>query len=135
MKLLETSFLVDYEKGREAARQYYQRHNHAEFTASTISMFELAFGVVWDGTDDLQTLQQSLRWVNFLDFTVADAIEGAQIQAELQSAGERLPIGDVLIAGVARTRGATLVAGDDHFERVDNLVVESHRTTGDAGNH
>jgi predicted nucleic acid-binding protein len=32
------------------------------------------------------------------------------------------------VAGVARNRGATLVGADDHFERIDGLSVENHRT-------
>lgn len=127
MRLLETSYLVDYEKGREAAKSYFQAHDHGTFVASTVSVFELAFGVVWDGRRELRELRESLVWVDFLDLTVSDAIEGARVQAELQSAGERIPIGDVMIAGVARNRGATLVAGDDHFERIDGLPVENHR--------
>lgn len=128
MRLLETSYLVDYEKGREAARQYYEANKNDPLTASTISMFELGFGVVWDSQRDLGELQESLLWVDFLEFTVADAIEGARIQSELQSSEDRVPIGDVMIAGTARHRGATLVAGDDHFERIDGLEVENHRT-------
>lgn len=127
MKLLETSYLVDYEKQRESARAYYDANRHEAFGASTVSMFELAFGVVWDGQDDLDALRDSLQWVEFLDFSVADAIEAATIQAELQAEGERIPIGDLLIAGVARNRGATLVAGDDHFDGVADLTVENHR--------
>jgi predicted nucleic acid-binding protein len=69
-----------------------------------------------------------LVWVDFLDLSVADAIEAARIQAELQSSGDRIPIGDLLVAGVARNRGATLVGADDHFERIDGLSVENHRT-------
>jgi tRNA(fMet)-specific endonuclease VapC len=128
MKLLETSYLVDYEKGREVAREYYQMHRHESLAASSVSMFELAFGVTWDDHRQVEILQESLSWVDFLDFSVPDAIEAARIQAELQSAGERIPIGDLLIAGVARNRGYTLVAGDDHFNRVDGLSVENHRT-------
>lgn len=127
MKLLETSFLVDYEKERAVAKEYYRANEHEAFAASTVSMFELAFGVVWDGEGDLDTLQESLRWVDFLDFSVPDAIEAATIQAELQTAGDRIPIGDLLIAGVARNRGATLVAADGHFERIEGLRVENHR--------
>lgn len=36
MKLLETSYLVDYEQGHETARQYYQRHAHKSLTASVL---------------------------------------------------------------------------------------------------
>jgi len=127
MRLLETSYLVDYEKGREAARAYFDAHAHEEFAASTVSVFELAFALVWDERRELAELRESLVWVDFLDLSVADAIEGANVQAELQSRGERIPIGDVMIAGVARNRGATLVASDEHFERIDGLAVENHR--------
>jgi tRNA(fMet)-specific endonuclease VapC len=127
MKLLETSYLVDYERGRDVARAYYEEHDEEPMTASTISMFELAFGVVWEADGDLSTLRDSLRWVDFLEFSVADAIEGARIQAELQAAGERIPIGDMLIAGVARNRGASLVVADEHFERIDGLSVDRYR--------
>jgi len=128
MRLLETSYLVDYEKGRKSAKSYFQAHEHESFAASTISMFELAFGVVWNSGRELADLRDSLVWVDFLDFSIEDGIEAAQIQAELQSTGDRIPIGDLLIAGVARNRGATLVAGDDHFERIKGLSVENHRT-------
>ena len=128
MKLLETSYLVDYERGREDARTFFEAHDHETFAASTVSMFELGFGVVWDGDGELDELRDSLRWVDFLDFTVPDALEAAGIQAELQAAGGRLPIGDLMIAGVARNRGATLVTSDEHFARVDGLSRQDHRS-------
>lgn len=127
MKLLETSYLVDYERKRPVAREYFSANKHEPLAASTISMFELAFGVVWDADRELSELQDSLQWVDFLEFTEMDAIEGARIQAELQSSGNRIPIGDMLIAGVARNRGATLVAADDHFEDISGLSVEKYR--------
>ena len=127
MKLLETSYLVDYEQEREAAWDYYHAHDDEAFAASTISMFELAFGVVWASDRDLKDLRDSLSWVDFLDFSVEDALEAARIQAERQADGDRIPIGDVMIAGVARNRGGTLVAADDHFEAIDGLSVEFHR--------
>lgn len=128
MKLLETSYLVDYEKEREVAREYFEAHRHESLVASTVSMFELAFGVVADSNRELDDLRNSLLWVDFLDFSVSDAIEAARIQSELQSSGDLIPIGDLLIADVARNRGATLVAGDDHFDGIDGLSVENHRT-------
>ena len=127
MILLETSYLVDYEQGAAVAGTFFAEHEHDPLGASTISMFELAFGVVWGSDRELAELRDSLRWVDFLPFSVADAVEAARIQAELQSAGDRIPIGDMLIAGVARNRGATLVAADDHFERIDGLRVEYYR--------
>jgi predicted nucleic acid-binding protein len=128
MKLLETSYLVDYEQGHDAARQYYERHAHEPLTATTISMFELGFGVVRDAPSSLDELAASLAWVAFLPFTVEDALEAARINAELQAAGERVPVADTLIAGVARNRGADLVARDRHFDAIDGLSVEAYRS-------
>lgn len=56
MKLLETSYQVDYEKGREVARAYDDAHAHVGLVAATISMFELAFGVVWESERELTTV-------------------------------------------------------------------------------
>ena len=128
MKLLDTSYLVDYERGREDARSHFQDHADEPQTASTISMFELAFGVVRDAGRELDELRESLTWVEFLDFSVEDAIEGARILAELQEDGTRIPIPEVMIAGVARNHGATLVAVDDHFESIEGLPVDRHRS-------
>lgn len=133
MKLLETSYLVDYEKGRDVARAFYEAHKHDALTASTISAFELAFGAAWESDRELEELRESLLWVDFLPFTMADAIEGALIQAELQASGDRIPVGDMMIAGVARNRGATLVTADEHFEQIDGLDVEYYRSAPDGG--
>ena len=54
-----------------------------------------------------------------LDESAAD--EAARIEGELLAAGERVHLGDVLIAGVCRDRGATIATRDDHFDRVDGL--------------
>lgn len=124
MKLLETSYLVDYEQGQESARRYFDENEFEPLAVSTISLFELGFGVVWTGDGDLQRLLRSLQWAEFLDYSPQDALEGASIQSELQDAGSRIPIADMIIAGVARNRGATLVAKDDHFDRVNRLQVD-----------
>jgi predicted nucleic acid-binding protein len=91
---------------------------------STISLFELGFGVVGTGDGDLQRLLRSLQWAEFLDYSPQDALEGAAIQSELQDAGSRIPIADMMIAGVARNRGATLVTKDGHFDRVERVQVD-----------
>lgn len=90
-------------------------------------MFELAFGAAWSGDRSLEKLRDSLLWLDLLGFEASDAVEGARIQAELQEKGKRIPVSDVMLAGVARNRGATLVAADDHFDEVDGIVVEEYR--------
>jgi predicted nucleic acid-binding protein len=127
MNLLETSFLVDYEKGRSPAMEWYQEHAENPVAASTMSMFELGFGVVETEPAAIDILQESLEWVDFLPLSVGDAIEAARIDAELQDEGQRIPIGDTVVAGVARNREATLVAADNHFNRIDGVDVVRYR--------
>lgn len=127
MKVLDTSYLIDFERGREPARTYFEAHEHDPLAVSSISTFELAFGMVRSGTESLDDLVRSLEWVDVLAFTLEDALEGARIQAELQEVGERLPIMDVMIAGVARNRGATIVSANTHFHGIDGLAVDYHR--------
>lgn len=128
MNRLETSYLVDYEKGTALAKTYFDAHADEPLTASTISVFELAFGVVWDGQRDLTELRKSLTWVEFSEFSIEDALEGARIQAELQGDDNRVPITDIMIAGVVRHRGATLVAADSQFDYIEGLSVDFHRS-------
>lgn len=128
MKLLETSYLVDYETGRESARAYFDEHADEPLAVSTISAFELAFGVAWDSRRDPAEVRETLTWVEFVEFSAEDALESGRVHAELQAAGEQIPIPDVMIAGVSRNRGATLVAADAHYDAIDGLDVERYRS-------
>lgn len=51
------------------------------------------------------------------------AEEASRIQATLRDRGVVLSPFDTLIAGAARAVEATLVTGDDDFERVDGLSL------------
>ena len=66
----------------DSAKFYFERNEDEAMAASTVSMFELAFGVVWDSNGSLTTLRESSVWVDFLDLSVADAIEAARMQAQ-----------------------------------------------------
>ena len=59
-----------------------------------------------------------------IPFDVADAAEAGAIRAHLRRAGPRIGPYDVLIAGAARRRGATLVTSNGReFERVPGLIL------------
>ena len=52
MKLLDTTFLVDYERGEDAVAEYLEENEAADFVTSTLCVEELAVGkhVVGDPT-------------------------------------------------------------------------------------
>lgn len=125
---LDSSFLADLGRGESAAISFYEDNQYASYSTSTIVAYELFGGLVEAGGEDrLEDLRQDLDWVDFVDFTLEDAHESARLDAELLADGDRIPVADVLIAAAARNRGETLVAADEHFERVDGLECVNYR--------
>src|SRR2546429_623271 len=53
------------------------------------------------------------------------AVEFGRLRAELRSAGQPIPIFDVLIAAIARSNNLVLLTADRHFNSVDGLAVEN----------
>ena len=58
-----------------------------------------------------------------ITLSVAEAYAG--IDVALRRKGRPIPVNDVWVAAVALTRGAVLVTNDDHFTRVEGLVLEN----------
>jgi tRNA(fMet)-specific endonuclease VapC len=125
---VDSSFLIGLGRGSEAAVQFYEQHSFEEFSASTVVGFELFGGLLDQGHGDaMEELRRDLDWVDFVDFSMDDALEAAQLEAELEADGRRIRIPDMMIAAVARQRGETLVAADGHFEQVDGLDYVNFR--------
>lgn len=88
--------------------------------------FELGFGALKHPSPKrtLATVTESIAWVEVVPFDQGAALEAAQIRDELRRNGSQIPTQDVMIAGVVRDAGGTLVTRDDDFTVVDRLDVE-----------
>ena len=63
--------------------------------------------------------------IDVVPYTQGDADEAGELRAELEREGRPIGAYDVLIAGQARGRGATLVTHNTReFERVAGLTLE-----------
>ncbi|PSP81679.1 VapC toxin family PIN domain ribonuclease [Halobacteriales archaeon QS_4_69_225] len=132
MKLLDTTFLVDYERGEEAVAGYLEANEAAEFITSTLCVKELAVSkhIVDDPT--LADVLAPYGWLEVVPFRTDHAIVAGEMEAELH-ADESVNrdyidavAGDLLIAAVARAMDATVVTNDrDDFERFD-VAVEGY---------
>jgi tRNA(fMet)-specific endonuclease VapC len=112
MIALDTSYLLDYLDGVEAARAYLADNRDAPFHAPGLSLFEVYSGAARSGGHEaLSRAADSLEWVEPLPLTDAAAREAAMVEAELLDDGERINLGDVLIAGICRHQGRGLRAG------------------------
>ena len=131
MKLLDTSVLVDIDRGG-VDRRVEKLDDEGRHAISIVSVTELhlgiqkQYGVETDehrqATEDLERL---LSRFDTIAVTRSVAITAARIIAELREHGAPLhDLHDVYIGATARTeRLAVLTANVDHFDRIENIQV------------
>jgi tRNA(fMet)-specific endonuclease VapC len=129
--LLDTNACIALINGTEAAvRRRFKRAvaKNDVMLLSSIVVFELWYGV---GTSErkesnrrrLETFVAGpFEWA---EFDESDAREAGGVRAELEAVGKPIGAYDVLVAGQARRRGATLVTSNAReFGRVRHLAWE-----------
>lgn len=122
MIALDTSFLLDYLDGVDAAAAYLEEHEDKPFFAPSLALFEVYRGAArTGGRDHIERVASDLDWVEPLALNEPAAREAALVEAELVDAGDRINLGDALIAGICRHNGARVVTRDSHFDRVADL--------------
>ncbi|MFC7225652.1 PIN domain-containing protein [Halalkalicoccus sp. GCM10025322] len=123
MKVLETSFLVDYLNEQSYTLDYLNANAEAEYAVPTIALYELYAGAICsDATSEtIVTVAEALDWANSVAFTDSAAREAATIRATLRDRGQPIPTPDMLNAGIARAIGGELIATDEHFAHVPDL--------------
>jgi predicted nucleic acid-binding protein len=127
VKLVDSSFLVDYARGTDAAIAYLAAHDEEVIGASTIVLSELYRGLMITQEMAPEEAMSKYEWVDPVPFTNETAAEAAKIYVELRADGEIVNKSDIYIAGTARSLGVPLVAGDDHFGAVNDLETETYR--------
>jgi len=123
----DTTFLLDYLDGDDDAEAFLGAHPDKPFFAPSLATFEVYRGAArTGGREQVERVADGLDWVEPLPVTDAAVREAALVEAELLDAGNRINLGDVLIAGVCRHNGASVVTRDNHFGRVEDLDTLSY---------
>jgi tRNA(fMet)-specific endonuclease VapC len=130
-------YLIDTEVAVAFLRQQ-SEFNRSRFAAydgslaiSTVSLFELMYGSEKSDApaSNRQAVQNLLGFIKVIDFDAAAAEHSGQIRAVLAVEGRPIGKYDLLIAGLARSRGLAVVTGNvREFERVPGLLVENWLT-------
>lgn len=124
--LLDTNVVIEVLRGApQALREAMSRHS-GEIAVSTITVAELAFGAArsTDPAQDRAAVDGFLPFVQVLDLDARAADHAGQIRSELARVGSRIGGYDVLNAGLARSRGLTVVTNNRReFDRVPGLLV------------
>jgi hypothetical protein len=133
MKLLDTSFLIDYESGEQRVKRYLTANDTEEFVTSAVCMKELAVGkhVIHEPTE--ADIAGDYGWLQIVPFTFEHAYTAGKMEAHLRTddsvADRRLPrlAADVLIGATARRLGAAVVADDtSDYELLPGVDTESY---------
>ena len=129
--LLDTNACIALINARpKAVRRRFQRAIAKEATilVSSVVVFELWYGVAKSERKEANTQRLEVFLAGPLEWTLfdqEDAREAGLVRANLEIAGKPIGAYDVLIAGQARRRGATLVTSNvGEFERVGGLKWE-----------
>ncbi len=129
--LLDTNACIALINGKEAnVRQRFQRAavRQSVILLSSIVAFELWYGVAKSQHKESNTARLEAFFAGPLEWTLfdeEDACAAGIVRAELEAVGQPIGAYDVLLAGQARRRGATLVTSNTkEFARVSGLKWE-----------
>ena len=128
MICLDSSFLVDYLRGRDYTQAFLKEVGaEVSVVVPTIVLHELYTGALRKTGRSIEDVDEALVGIDVVGFDAGAAAESADIRATLLDRGEPINRLDMLIAGVARQVGATVVAVDRDYDRVPDLDVTDPR--------
>jgi len=119
--IVDTSVWVDFFKGAPAVKAFIEKMIGRDkvFTAGPI-LFELLQGIKSLG--EKEQVKEALFSLHYLEITSQDWEGAALLSRELRAKGITIPMTDLLIAQLARTRNLEVISFDLHFDQVPELI-------------
>lgn len=131
MKVLDTSFLIDYESGVPETKSYLLANSDNVFAVPSVILLEFLLGDVHGSTPtDLITTRELVAWVDVYPVTEETVMHAARVAEEIGPQGPNLAPPDAIVAGTARELDAPAVASDSdltHEATQTVLAVEEYR--------
>ena len=127
--LLDTNICIYLIKKRPVDVLFrFRQHKPRDVATSIITLFELEYGA--QKSEYQQRSQDAivkfLKPLNIINLDFSSVAESAAIRVQLEKKGTPIGSYDLLIAGIARSRGITLVTNNiKEFERVEGLLLEN----------
>jgi len=126
LTLMDTNVMIHYLKGDPVIVARIQSASRSELAIPAIVVYELEYGTLRSKfpARRRRELEAGLELIQHVPFDSAAAITAARIRIELEKKGATIGPLDMLIAGTAVSRGATLVTSNlGEFSRVAGLRV------------
>ncbi len=124
----DSTILIDLFQGNDVARRFMDyitsTFPEEEVTTTAVNYYEVFLGINHRRSRKEEIFfRKFFSNIDVIDLDVKAAEEASRIMALLLSKGRPAKVLDVLIAGIAKTNGATkLVARDRHFECISGAV-------------
>ncbi len=138
MKLLDSSVLVDLDRGgEEVEHKAHRLDREGRHAISTVTVTELYYGVenAYQGQREgyeaaISGLDVLIDRFELLDVSRPVARKAARLIQQLRSQGKALhDLHDVYIAATALAHELVVLSSNvDHFERIEDIVVENWNT-------
>lgn len=127
MLLFDTGFIVDYFRGKSYTKDFLDKNSDQVFATSAITIYELYNGALKSDNPKSNTelVEESLDWLNNLDFDSSTARKAAEIQNQLRKEGSEINKIDYFIAATAVQNNAEVVSTDRDFGRLKGLEVRN----------
>lgn len=118
--LVDTSVWIDFFKGAPPVKTLLEKliTEDLVFTAGPI-LFELLQGV--KSPAEREQVKEALLATHYLEITPDDWEGAASLAGDLRSRGITIPMTDILIAHLAKTKDLDVLSFDLHFDRVPGL--------------
>jgi tRNA(fMet)-specific endonuclease VapC len=128
LTILDTNTVIHYLKGEPGVTARLQAANPENLAISTISIYELENGALRGGKLWRSNVNSVVGTLRHIPFDSDAAQETAQIRFDLERKGAVIGPLDLLIAGIAMSRNATLVTDNTReFARIQGLRLEDWR--------
>ncbi len=119
MNCYDSSFLIDYLDGQNAAIEYLEANDGPHLVPAVV-LFELFQGELFsEGRPQFERLRHRIGWADVVPFDEETAYHTGRLLDDLADRGRALQPRDAMIAGTARRLGATLVSSDDDLTNAD----------------
>jgi predicted nucleic acid-binding protein len=124
---LETSFLIDFLRGKDSAIGKYGQISKYELLTTSIVAWEILRGPkLAKRTKEYNDAVKLLERLTILPFTTVSARIATDIEFKLKKKGSEVNLIDVLIAAVAIESSSKLVTRDEGYTQIEELEVESY---------
>ena len=131
MVCLETTFLVDFLRGKEEAESVFNDlvDKRSQITITSPSLMEIMSGAHNNQKkEEFRKIEEViLSKVIILNLDKESAILAGEIDSELTLSGDSIGTTDIMIGAIAKHNNETLITRNKkHFERINGLKIESY---------